>query len=124
MTNVTSLAAIAATLLLSTATALAAGGGAGETRMSGGGADIQLRQIKAVACFVAGSPSEFPDDIAIRNKGGALPAGTKISWSVAFSGDSGTYTLPASLGAGASLYVSGVLPGGVEAGHDCVAQVL
>ena len=124
MTTFTKTAATLAVLLLTPVAAHAAGGGADPTRINNGGAEIQLRQIKSVACFVAGSPSEFPDDIRVQNKGSMLAAGTQINWSVPFSGDHGTYTLTTSLATGGYLSLSGVLPGGVEAGHDCIAQVL
>jgi hypothetical protein len=85
---------------------------------------IELKLIKLAGCLVAGSPSEFPDDIWIENKGNTvLKAGTKVKWSVPFSGDKGTHTLVADLGAGKGVQLSGVLPGGVEAGHDCKAKL-
>lgn len=124
MNRFTTLAVITASLFIAAPAAFAAGGNDVLTKMPNGGADILLRQIKSVGCTVAGTPSEFPDDIAIRNTGSTLPAGTKINWSVPNSGKSGTYTLSASLAAGKGLFVSGVLPGGVEAGNACVAKII
>lgn len=83
-----------------------------------------VRAITLATCEVTGSPSEFPDDIAIFNKGNTmLKAGTKVQWSVPFSGDNGTYVLVADLSAGKGVFVPGVLPGGVEAGKECKAKL-
>jgi hypothetical protein len=86
--------------------------------------NVEVKAIKKASCLVAGTPSEFPDDIWIENKGNTvLEAGTQVKWSVPFSGDSGVYTLVADLKAGKGVHVQGVLPGGVEAGHDCKAKL-
>lgn len=123
MTMFSKLTVTAAALLLTTSAVLAGAGGGDTTKLPGTGGN-QMRQIKAVACTVSGSPSEFPDDINIINNGTVLPAGTKISWSVPFAGKHGTFTLKATLAGGAQVFVDGVLPGGVEAGKDCVAHLL
>lgn len=85
-----------------------------------------LRLAKVAGCQVAGTPSEFPDDIWIMNKGaGKLTAGTKVNWSIpGYSNFKGTHTLVASLNPGQGVKLSGVLPGGVEAGHTCAAKAL
>lgn len=119
MTITTKLASAAVAALVLT-TSFAQAGGISATY------DPNKIRIKPIAtCLVAGTPSEFPDDIWLQNGGAAtLKAGAKIKWSVAFSGDHGTYTLVADLAPGKGLYLNGVLPGGVEAGHDCKASVL
>ena len=89
--------------------------------------DREILQIAKVAgCQVSGTPVEFPDDIWIMNKGaGKLNAGTKINWSIpGYSSFKGTHTLVASLNPGQGVKLSGVLPGGVEAGHACAAKAL
>jgi hypothetical protein len=84
---------------------------------------LQIRPV--VACVVAGTPSEFPDDIFITNKGAVtVAAGTMVHWSVPFAGKQGNFALPAALASGKSVFVSGVLPGGVEAGQACKAAVI
>jgi hypothetical protein len=85
-----------------------------------------LQLAKVAVCEVAGTPSEFPDDIWITNKGaGKLTAGTKVNWSIpGYSALKGSHTLVASLNPGQGVKLSGVLPGGVEAGHDCKAKAL
>jgi hypothetical protein len=113
--------AAASALLLATVVAQAAGGGISTTPAGGG--KIQLKMV--AACRVAGTPSEFPDDIYIDNKGaGTIVKGTKINWSVPFANKSGNYPLAADLKAGKSVFLSGALGGGVEAGKECTAKVL
>jgi len=81
--------------------------------------------MKIVGCDVAGSPSEFPDDIKIINKGfGPLVAGTKVKWSVPSAGKAGVYTLGAGLASGQAVVVSGVLGAGIEAGRPCTAKFI
>jgi len=85
----------------------------------------KLNLSKVVGCSVAGTPSEFPDDIVIMNKGlGTIAAGTKVVWSVPSAGKSGNYTLASALNPGKGVAVAGVLPGGVEAGKACSAKAL
>jgi len=86
----------------------------------------RLQLAKIAGCTVAGTPVEFPDDIWIINKGlGKLVAGTKVKWSIpGYSSFQGTHTLVADLAAGQGVKLSGVLGGGVEAGHDCKAKAL
>jgi hypothetical protein len=85
----------------------------------------KLNLAKVVGCQVAGTPSEFPDDIWIMNKGlGTLTAGTKVHWKVPFAGKQGNYTLGAALAPGAGVKLSGVLSGGVEAGKPCAAKFI
>jgi hypothetical protein len=85
-----------------------------------------LKLAKVAVCQVAGTPSEFPDDIWITNKGvGKLAAGTQVKWSIpGYSSYKGTYTLVAQLNPGQGVKLSGVLPSGVEAGHACKAKAL
>lgn len=74
------------------------------------------------ACEVAGTPSEFPNDIRIFNKGFAtLNAGTKIQWKVASANKQGYYTLAQPLQPGKGVFLSGVLGSGIEAGKPCTA---
>jgi hypothetical protein len=86
----------------------------------------RLQLAKIAGCTVAGTPVEFPDDIWIINKGlGKLVAGTKVQWSIpGYSSYKGTHTLVADLTPGQGVKLSGVLGGGVEAGHDCAAKAL
>lgn len=74
-------------------------------------------------CTVAGTPSEFPDDLRIANAGVvAIPAGTQVKWKA--QGNSGIAALTQSLQPGKTLKLDGVLPGGVEAGTACSAKAL
>lgn len=82
-----------------------------------------LRLAKVAGC-VLGS-GEFPNDIFIQNKGaGVLKAGQNVQWSVPFANAKGTYALVADLAPGKSVFLSNVIPGSVEAGHDCKATAL
>lgn len=124
--KLTSLAAAA--LVLATSFAQAGGGGI-QINQTVGNAQINqdiLKLAKVAVCEVAGTPSEFPDDIWLVNKGaGKLVAGTKIKWSVeGYSNYKGTYTLVAQLSPGQGVKLNGVLGGGVEAGHPCAAKAL
>ena len=85
----------------------------------------KLQLAKIAGCVVAGTPSEFPDDLRFTNKGvGVLKAGTKISWKIAGYSTGGTHILVADLSPGSTVFASGILGGGVEAGRDCTAKVL
>ena len=116
-----------AALLVTTTLAVAAGGtqqGNTNRVLQPGEAGIALAITKAT-CKVAGTPSEFPDDIWFANKGTVLlKAGTKISWTLAGYGAAKKHTLVADLAPGAGVYAMNANPGGVEAGHDCTAKVL
>jgi hypothetical protein len=84
---------------------------------------LQVRPV--VACAVQGTPSEFPDDVMIFNKGaGVIAAGTKVHWSVPFANKQGNYTLASALQPGKGVFLGGVLPGGVEAGKPCAAKIV
>jgi hypothetical protein len=79
----------------------------------------------SLKCIVMGTPSEFPDDLRIRNAGlSSLPAGADIKWRVKAAGESGFVTLPRTLAPGETLRLNGVLEGGVEAGTACTAKLL
>ena len=112
-------------LALSTAFAQAGNyGGIGGTTVGGGiSANPGLKIRPVVACSVSGTPQEFPDDIWISNKGpGDLAAGTKVHWSVPFANKQGDFILASALKGGKSVFLSGVLAGGVEAGKPCAAS--
>lgn len=82
-----------------------------------------LRLAKVAACQLGSG--EFPNDIFISNKGaGVLKAGQKVDWSVPFANAKGTYVLTADLAPSKSVFVADVIPGSVEAGHDCKAKAL
>jgi hypothetical protein len=72
-------------------------------------------------CVVAGSPTEFPNDIAIsHNYNFTVPAGTLVAYTAPF-GNSGTVALPA-LAPGKYFFLSNVIPGGGPAGAPCTAS--
>ena len=74
-------------------------------------------------CTVAGTPSEFPDDLRIANAGVVtIPAGTQFKWKV--QGTSGIAALGQALQPGKSLKLNGVLHGGVEADTACSAKAI
>jgi hypothetical protein len=77
----------------------------------------------AIACKVAGTPSEFPDDLVLINLGSPLAAGTTVKWKVKSAGQ-GYVQLAADLPTGGSAKASGVLAGGVEAGKPCTAKII
>jgi hypothetical protein len=126
--NILKLAALTiGAVVVSSSLALAGNGGIQINQQ--GNIDINkggiLKLAMVASCDVSGSPSEFPNDIFLTNKGaGQLSAGTKIQWSVPGygSGYSGTYVLVAALNPGKGVFLSNVLPNGVEAGHDCKAK--
>lgn len=122
--NLKTLGAAIATLALTTTLALAGNGiqiSVDKGDLAGRGT-IQL--AKRASCMVAGTPSEFPNDIWFTNTGaGKLAAGTKIQWNVTSAGQKGVYTLVADLAPSASVHANNV-NGGIEAGRDCAAKVL
>jgi hypothetical protein len=78
---------------------------------------------RVATCEVAGTPSEFPDDIWITNRGlVTLGAGTKVRWGVDGYAYKGTHTLVADLKPGQGVHLNNVLGNGVEAGRPCTAQ--
>lgn len=115
-----------AAILVTTTLAMAAGGGQTNSNRVVQQVDTGIAMvIKKATCKVAGSPSEFPDDIWFTNKGNVvLPAGTKINWKLAGYNNSKNHTLVADLAPGAGVYALNANPGGTEAGHDCAAKVL
>lgn len=81
---------------------------------------LQLKKI--VTCMVAGSPSEFPDDLWFFNKGiGAIAKGTKVQWSLPGTTKTGQFVLQADLPMGQAVFAGGILGNGYEAGHACKA---
>jgi hypothetical protein len=72
-------------------------------------------------CVVAGTPTEFPNDIAIsHNYGFTVPAGTKVAYTAPY-GNTGIVTLPA-LAPGTYFFVYNAIPGGMQAGAPCSAS--
>jgi hypothetical protein len=124
--NMLKLAALAmGAVVVSSTLALAGNGGIQVNQVDINKGVLQLAKI--ASCDVAGSPSEFPNDIWLTNKGaGVLNAGTKVQWSIPGYGNTykGTYTLVAALNPGKGVHLLNVLPNGVEAGHDCKAKAL
>jgi hypothetical protein len=81
--------------------------------------------VVALECHVAGTPSEFPDDLRITNAGTvAVPVGTQIKWKTVSPRLSGAAVLTASLQAGKSVRIEGVLAGGLEAGTPCSVKAI
>jgi hypothetical protein len=91
-------------------------GGAGQ------GGDSHTIDI-AVACEVAGTPTEFPDDLVLVNLGATLSSGTTIMWKIK-SVDQGYVRLNRELPEGGKIKASDVLDAGVEAGRQCSAKVI
>lgn len=84
----------------------------------------QVQLAFKLACKVQGTPVEFPDDIALINNGpGTVAKGTKVHWKLASPAHEGDYTFAAALAPGKVVYLSGVLPGGVEAGKPCTVTL-
>lgn len=80
--------------------------------------------ITKIECVVQGSPTEFPDDIYLKNAGTAmLKKGTKIDWALPNTTRKGTWTLTADVAPGAGAFMSGVLGGGHPAGAVCTCSV-
>ncbi len=96
---------------------------AGPTKVAIGGGRHKL--LVALECTVAGTPSEFPDDLRITNAGAvAIPVGTQIKWKTQSPRLSGAAVLSASLEAGKSVRIEGVLAGGLEAGTPCTVKAI
>lgn len=124
MTNLTKVfaGALAATLVSST---LAVAGSGFQIQVDRGELiDKGVIQLaKSAKCMVAGTPSEFPNDIWFTNTGASkLSAGTKIQWTVN-GGGKGTYVLVADLSPASSVHATNI-NGGIEAGRNCSAKVL
>ncbi len=117
--------AMASLSVLALSTAFAQAGNTGIGGPTAGNINPGILQVRpAIACQVSGTPSEFPDDVMIFNKGlGPIAAGTKVHWSVPFANKQGNYTLAAALQPGKGVFLAGVLAGGVEAGKPCAASI-
>src|SRR5262249_49935051 len=75
--------------------------------------DVKVVGGGLVACLVRGTPSEFPDDLVIVNKGlTTLGVGTAIKWTIKSSHLAGVATLTKALAPGQSVKLNGVLAGG------------
>jgi hypothetical protein len=86
------------------------------------GLTVQMLDV-AIACQVAGTPVEFPDDLLLTNKGPTLSSGTTIKWKVKSAGQ-GYVQLTSDLPSGASVKARNVLAAGVEAGKPCTAKIV
>ncbi len=74
-------------------------------------------------CTVAGTPSEFPNDLLVANVGLVpLPVGTKLAWKA--DGQRGSMHLAKTLAPGKSIRLSNVLASGAEAGSACTAKAI
>ena len=111
------------TLLIACAAAVSAGTAAAhqldmryQTSAQGYGQQARL------SCRVSGDPIDYPDDLWVVNKGpAALPAGTRVGWSVMRR--SGEHTLKAALPVGRGVRISRALPGGTTPASPCRAAV-
>ncbi|MGK2858610.1 MAG: hypothetical protein ACSLFQ_15520 [Thermoanaerobaculia bacterium] len=75
-------------------------------------------------CTVQGTPTEFPDDVYIFNKGTvAVAKGKVLHWSIPNTTRAGDYTLTEELAAGKGVFVSGAVGGGMSAGVKCGVTV-
>jgi hypothetical protein len=78
-----------------------------------------------LSCIVAGTPTEFPDDLFVANTGlVVVPAGTKVRWQIASLGLEGVATLQSALKPGKSIGIRGVLKGGAEIGTPCAITAI
>ena len=72
---------------------------------------------------VAGTPSEFPDDLRIRNAGlTTIPADTQIKWKA--GSEHGVAVLAQGLKPGQAAKLSNVLDSALEAGTPCAAKAI
>ena len=92
--------------------------------------DAVLRQDRAKLNLVLKSGrlvlkcSASSDDVLVANAGNIdLPAGTKLSWKVAASGDKGVAKLTQELEAGQKVRLADVLDEDVAKGTSCAAKV-
>lgn len=98
-------------------------GAAGQGRARGDKLSAKVKFGAILKCTVAGTPSEFPDDLRIANAGVVtIPAGTQFKWKV--QGASGIAALGQALQPGKALKLNDVLHGGVEAGTACSAKAI
>jgi hypothetical protein len=120
MTIMTKLASTALTaLVLTTSFAQAAT----FTLANNNGIASQIRFKAVASCAMA--HGEFPDDIFIVNSGlVTLKAGAKVQWSVPAAPAGGTLTLVADLAPGKEVFLSNVIPNGVESNNPCNAKLL
>ena len=75
-----------------------------------------------LACKVQGTPSEFPNDLVVKNKGKeTVKAGMFLFWSV--KGRKGEFKLQKDLKSGDFVMINDVLGGGMEAGLECRVEL-
>ena len=76
--------------------------------------------LKAFGCVVAGTPSEFPDDLQITNIGLApIAGGTRIAWSIKAPRASGKFVLNHTVAPGEGFSIFHAVAGGAQAGTPC-----
>lgn len=76
-----------------------------------------------LVCAVAGTPSEFPDDILISNVGLVdVPLGARIGWQTVEPNISGMTVLGKTLKPGKSIKLNGVLAGGLAPETECLIK--
>jgi hypothetical protein len=80
--------------------------------------------LPRLKCIAAGSPQEFPNDVALTNIGVVpIAAGKKAAWNMPGHGN-GVYVFAAPLAPNKSVSLANVLSGGVGAGTPCSVKVL
>jgi hypothetical protein len=86
-----------------------------------------MAEPSKIACKIKGNPVEFPNDLVLTNTANTasrpLPKGTRIRWSIPKFSQQGFHVLKESLKPGASVFLSNVLPTGVEPRNSCEATL-
>jgi hypothetical protein len=83
---------------------------------------VAVSMIQTFDCVVQGTPTEFPDDIVITNKGaGTIAKGKVFHWTIPNTSRQGDWVLTQDLLGGKSVLASGVVGGGHPAGAKCTA---
>jgi hypothetical protein len=86
-------------------------------------ADIVKNML--IACRVAGTPEDLPNDLKFRNIGDiTIPAGTRVYWIISETQDHGYFVLPQDLPVGKSVNDLDVLPQGLPTDDHCLSKIM
>jgi hypothetical protein len=86
-------------------------------------ADVNKNML--IACRVAGTPDDLPNDLKFRNIGDiTIPAGTRVYWLISETQAHGFFVLPQDLPVGKSIMDLDVLPQGLPTGDHCLSKIM
>lgn len=92
----------------------------------GAGSHSFVSEVKPlIDCRVSGDPKPLPDDLKFRNIGSVdIPAGTRVYWLVAATGDHGYYFVANDLQPGKEIADTDILTVGTPPKDECRSMIM